>query len=381
MTSPRSTAVGAAERLIAELDEQGVLTDPRVRRAMAGIERHRFLPDRIWLDDDRAEGGYALIDRHSEPKRWWQAAYGNTPVVTQLDDGGAARLDATWATPTSSASLPSAVAQMACAADLEIGMQVLEIGSATGINLALIAELVGQDNVVGIEIDPGIAERCRAALAATGYQHTTVITGDGECGYAPRAPYHRIISTASALTIPYPWVEQTRPGGLILTPFRTTLCSQGMVALVRSGEGQACGHFQLPLRFMLLRGQRAQARARFEALFTDQAWREARSHSRGIELDLTDWDTRFAIGLSLPGVHHGQLGEGWWLADDASWAYIDSDHVVQWGPRDLWDDATAAAQEWETAGRPDMTRYGLTVDANGQRFWLDSPDNIVPTMR
>ncbi|MFI8943279.1 methyltransferase domain-containing protein [Streptomyces syringium] len=375
MTSThRESGLAAAARLASLLDEQGYITDLRVREAMARIERHRYLPDRVWLDDDSADGGYAPLDRACEPERWWEAAYGNVPVVTQLDDGRDERLDPHWATPTSSASLPSTVAQMACAAALEVGMETLEIGPATGINLSLIAELVGQEHVVGIEIDAGLAERCRAALAATGYTNVTVVTGDGELGYTPRAKYHRIVSTASAMTIPYAWVAQSHEGGRIICPFQTTLCSQGMVALTVR-DGTAAGQFCLPLRFMLLRGQRA--RHRFDELFTDDAWEATRVHR--IDADpalLSDWDARFAAGLRLPGVHHGQRGEGQWLASENAWAYWDDRHVYQWGPQALFDAAREAVESWEKAGKPEMTRYGLTVADSGQRFWLDEPDNL-----
>lgn len=148
--------------------------------------------------------------------------------------------------------MPDTVAQMAGAARLEKGMTTLEIGPATGINLALISRLVGPEHAVGVEIDEALAAACRTALAATGYGDATVVCGDGEQGYAPRAPYWRVLSTAAARRIPHAWVQQTHQGGLIVSPFQTTLCPQGMVVLTVHGNA-ASGHFSLPLRFMLLR--------------------------------------------------------------------------------------------------------------------------------
>jgi hypothetical protein len=74
-----------------------------------------------------------------------------------------------------------------------------------------------------------------------------------------------------------------------------------------------------------------------------------------------------------------------WLTDVASGSWASLTHrrgassfpVRQHGPRTLWDEVEVAYQWWVGAGRPDVTRFGLTVDADGQRVWLDSPDRLV----
>lgn len=378
MTPAGEEGAAAADRLATELAYQGHLADPLVREAMARVQRHRFLPEQVWIDDDRADGGYRSVDRRTDPDLWWNSAYGNVAVVTQVEDGLPHRLDPHWITPTSSASLPSAVAQMAAAAELTPGLQVLEIGAATGYNLALISEIVGQGHAVGVEIDPALATNAGAALHAAGYQKVTVVTGDGQQGYVPGAPYDRIVSTAAVMSVPLPWVNQTRPGGMILTPFATTLCGQGMV-LLRVDEGQAVGHCTLPLEFMLVRGQRLSAR--FDELFTDEAWAASRVHRLAVETEFLDnRDALFALGLQLSGVHLGTKSDGRWMSSEDSWAYIEHDHVFQWGPRDLFDEAATLHDRWQKQGAPSMLRYGLTVDAAGQQPWLDTPDNHLPVL-
>lgn len=304
MTPAGEEGAAAADRLATELAYQGHLADPLVREAMARVQRHRFLPEQVWIDDDRADGGYRSVDRRTDPDLWWNSAYGNVAVVTQVEDGLPHRLDPHWITPTSSASLPSAVAQMAAAAELTPGLQVLEIGAATGYNLALISEIVGQGHAVGVEIGPALATNAGAALHAAGYQKVTVVTGDGQQGYVPGAPYDRIVSTAAVMSVPLPWVNQTRPGGMILTPFATTLCGQGMV-LLRVDEGQAVGHFTLPLEFMLVRGQRRSAR--FDELFTDEVWAASRVHRLAVETEFLDnrdacspWVSNCPASISAP---------------------------------------------------------------------------------
>lgn len=135
---------------------------------MARVQRHRFLPEKVWIDDDRADGGYRPVDRRREPDLWWNGAYGNVAVVAQVEDGQPDRLDPHWITPTSSASLPSAVAQMAAAAELVPELQVLEIGDATGYNLALIGEIVGQG------LDGAVVDGTGGVDAATMETMTTV---------------------------------------------------------------------------------------------------------------------------------------------------------------------------------------------------------------
>ncbi|MEU2871977.1 hypothetical protein ABZ769_22640 [Streptomyces olivoreticuli] len=299
MTGTPAQPQDGPERLVRLLENEGLLTDPWLRQAFLDVHREGFLPTRVWLDDDSADGGYASLDRAQDPDRWWQAAYSNEAIVTQLDDGGPHRLDSYWATPTSSASMPSTVAQMLTALGLPADREarrrtkVAEVGAATGFNAALLAELVGPENVTTIEIDPALARGARAALDTAGYEKVTVVTGDGELGYTTNALYDRWLSTASVVAVPYPWVEQTVDGGLIATPFETAFCHTGMVRLSVQ-DGTASGPFSLPLQFMRVRGQRAPAR--FDTLFTDESWEERRV--RSIDADfalLNDHSAVFAL--------------------------------------------------------------------------------------
>jgi protein-L-isoaspartate O-methyltransferase len=109
-------------------------------------------------------------------------------VITQVDDGQPSGLDGTGVLSTSSASMPTVVAVMLRALDVHDGHNVLEIGTGTGYE--------------------------------AGYRGITVVTADGAQGLSPRAPYDRVLSTASCQQVPYPWVAQTVPGGKVLTPWR-----------------------------------------------------------------------------------------------------------------------------------------------------------------
>ncbi|MEU0843914.1 methyltransferase domain-containing protein [Streptomyces sp. NPDC005962] len=356
------------------LAADGHLDDGRLRDAFETVPRHLFLPDRVWLDDSTAPTGYAQVDRGCDPERWWAAAYGDVSVVTQIDDGGREPLDDHWATPTSSASRPSVVALMLAAAGLQPGHRVLEIGTGTGFNAALLAHLVGRAHVTSVEIDPSVSAQARASLAAAGYQEVSAVCADGEDGTSSRAPFDRVLATASMLRLPYAWVEQTVEGGVIVAPWETSMCPYGMVRLTVH-DGQASGRFITPVTFMTMRGQRHQAR--LAEMFTDENWEAARHQ----DLDsrpafLSDDDAQFGLGLRLPGVHYWQqAGTGHWLCSDDSWALIDDDTVHQWGPRDLFGEASAASAWWEDAGRPSVHDFGLTISPDEHTVWLDSRES------
>ncbi|WP_254716564.1 protein-L-isoaspartate O-methyltransferase [Actinomadura sp. WMMB 499] len=156
--------------------------------------------------------------------------------------------------PSSSASALYVVQDMLDAAGLEPGMSVLEIGAGTGYNAALMAD--AGTRVTTVEIDPDLAAAASAALERTGFaDRVTVITGDGEEGAPGSAPYDRVIVTASARTIPYAWVEQSREGGRIVVPYSGPECP-GALLVLDVADGIARGRAVGDAFFMPLRGQK-----------------------------------------------------------------------------------------------------------------------------
>ncbi len=355
----------------------GAFARPWLRRAFEEVPRHAFIPDTVWTESG---DGYRAFCRTDDPRRWAAMAYDpRDGLVTQVDDGRTPA-DGVGALPTCSISAPNAVLNMLAEADLRTSDTVLEIGTGTGYNAALIARRVGGERLVTVEIDTTLHARARAALTTAGCGNVTVVRADGEAGHPPRAPYDRVLSTAAVLTVPYAWVEQTRPGGLILTPYRTAFCSHGLARLTVDDGGRASGRFAGAMTFMIVRGQRP--RSPIGELFTDETWREARESALGGGLDglaLTDPHAAFAIGLLLPGVAHWEQGGGHWWCGADSWAYATGESVYQWGPRDLYDETRAAAAWWrDEAGRPSLFDFGLTVTESGQTTWLGDPDRPLP---
>ncbi|TQN31146.1 protein-L-isoaspartate(D-aspartate) O-methyltransferase [Haloactinospora alba] len=229
--------------------------------ALASVPREPFIPSRIYVPSEDT-GWLVPLHREDDPERWRQQVYANRPVVTAVapDPRAPTRiLDPTTGrgyVSTSSSSDPRIMSRMIDAADLVPGMRVLEIGTGTGYNAALLAYLLGAENVVSVEVDVSVAEYARSSLAAAGYP-VRVVAGDGTEGYPPGAPYDRVIATASVAALPYAWIEQTRPGGCIVAPWAATFHPDGPLGLFTvGGDGGAEGRFSDPAPFMPMRGSR-----------------------------------------------------------------------------------------------------------------------------
>jgi protein-L-isoaspartate(D-aspartate) O-methyltransferase len=168
---------------------RGTFRTPEVERAFRAVRREQFLP------------GVPL-----------EVAYGRTPVVTRRDESGMS---------LSSASAPNMVATMLEQLNVRPGHRILEVGTATGVNAALLSELLGGDgSVVTIEFDPAFAASAADHLTTAGYPQVTVIAGDGALGHSAGSPYDRIIVTAGAWDLPAPFWDQLTPGGRIVVPLR-----------------------------------------------------------------------------------------------------------------------------------------------------------------
>ena len=154
---------------------------------------------------------------------------------------------------TSSSSQPSLMARMLNRLDVQPGQNVLEVGTGTGYNAAILAELVGaQGAVTTIDIDPEVAASTAETLEAAGYQHVEVVVGDGGLGFAENAPYDRIIVTAGAWQIPPAWTEQlSRDGGMVL-PLRVN--GSALAPLLRLDEHGLSGRGADPCSFIALAG-------------------------------------------------------------------------------------------------------------------------------
>ena len=344
------------------------------RPAFTAAPRELFIPDRAWW----VRGGDVKIpiDRDADPDTWMAAVSSDDFIVTQLDDGATGGAGDY----TSSSSMPSIMLVMLTALDAHEGQRVLEIGTGTGYNAALLAHRLGADTVVSIEIDPDIAQQARANLAKVNHHAVRVITADGADGYPPGGPYDRVMATCSVGTVPWAWVAQTRPGGVIVTPWGPPMANDHLLRL-EVGPERAVGTIVDAVGFMRLRAQRWHVTDEPDD-FPDIA---ARSDTDLDPHEVLGNDSTLVVALHLGecrAIFETDADTGsetlWLLAGDA-WASVSGGRVLQAGARNLWDDAVAAYQWWTKQDRPDRLQFHLTVTRERQWVWLDNPANIVTT--
>jgi len=204
----------ALDRLIDTLAREGV-ADARVLAAMRKVDRALFVPESV-----RDE------------------AYVNAPLP--IGHG-------------QTISQPLVVGLMTQALELTPTSKVLEIGTGSGYQAAILAELAGQ--VISVERLPELADRARRLLARLGYQSVAVHTGDGSQGWPDGAPYDRILVTAGAPRIPIHLVARLARDGLMVVPVGTK--EQQELVVLRKGPGGLAERNAGAVRFVPLVGRGA----------------------------------------------------------------------------------------------------------------------------
>ncbi len=335
-------------------------------------------------------GRYQPIDgaRPECREEWLELVYTDETWTVQLDGGIAAWDEAADAAvegeATSSSTMPSLMVAMLETLDVASGTRVLEIGTGTGYNAALLCERLGSSQVVSVDVDPALVRAARERLATCGYT-PTVAAAEGAAGYAAEAPYDRVIATCSVSAVPLPWVQQTRPGGFVLTPLYRELGGGPLVRLTVGADGSARGHFLSTYAgFMPGRGSAMPDALDLLRAVPDEDGQTRRTAIEGSVLG--DQAFVFFAALRLPQTARiqaeGEDGDWqqWLLARDGSWAYQAADEqgapvAVPGGRRRLWDELERAHEQWKRLGEPARDRFGLTVLSDGDHvLWLDSPD-------
>jgi protein-L-isoaspartate(D-aspartate) O-methyltransferase len=150
-------------------------------------------------------------------------------------------------------SQPYIVALMTDLLDLQPHDNVLEVGTGSGYQAAVLAEL--SDRVCSIEVIPALAERAAAVLAAQGYGRIVLRSGDGAAGWPERAPFDAIIVTAAAPDIPPALIEQLAPGGRLAIPIGQPNADQDLCLLTKLADGTVTSRSVLGVAFVPLTGQ------------------------------------------------------------------------------------------------------------------------------
>ncbi len=368
-------AANLREELVDSLVTAGVLADGPWAAAFREVPRHLFLPGFLVQGPD----GWSPVT--AEHPDFLSLVYRNQVCVTQLNGSDEAWRQAVSAgvvdgVPTSSSSMPTIMAIMLEALDVRRGQTVLEIGTGTGYNAALLSHVLGGDAVTSVDVDPEVHVRAVRLLAEAGY-HPFCVPGDGEQGYPGRAPYSRILGTCAVSRIPAAWLAQVEDGGLIVTTFNRAL-GAGLVRLEVRG-GRAAGRVMLEDgRFMPLRAHRQgwADRALRDALHAPASTSRTTLLPARMVVDPASGFEFFA-GLALPDVAVA-LDPVRLAHPDGSWVRHRGAVVDEGGPRSLWGLAEEAYQEWRSLGRPRRHRFTFTATRDAQSFALDGTDLVWP---
>jgi protein-L-isoaspartate(D-aspartate) O-methyltransferase len=208
-------------RMVAEIDQMYAETRaetglaamaPRVRAAIGKVERHRLVPQ------EQANLAYR---NHPLP-------IGHSQTISQ----------------------PYIVALSTDLLAPEPGHVVLEVGTGSGYQAAVLAEIVKQ--VYTIEIVEPLGRAAESRLAALGYKNVEVRIGDGYKGWPEKAPFDGIVVTAAAPRVPQALVDQLKPGGRMVIPIGERWEVQQLLLIVRNADGTLQQKNVLPVRFVPL---------------------------------------------------------------------------------------------------------------------------------
>lgn len=369
-----------ARELAEELIRSDELRTPQWRDAVCAVPRHGLIPH-FYTQNEDATWHRTDCDA-SDPHRWLDTVYSDTTLITALAD----LPHGTGQVAVSSSTMPGLMTSMLEALRVRDGDRVLEIGTGTGYNAALLSHRLGSDHVFSVDVDAGLVELARRRLATLGYT-PTLITRDGEEGLAEHAPFDRIIATCAVPAIPRAWIDQTAQHGLILADFTPSGLGGNLVLLECSGD-TATGRF-LPswAGFMTMRHahtapkphqpRRVHAHARTRHTTAPaQPW----MHPVPWFLAQFGMSDNLTFGHTIND-HTGEPDTTYLSATDGSWCEISTEQdttrqVTESGPVSLWGLFEQAYEHWRAAGEPGWERFGLTVTPNAHTVWLDEPHSI-----
>ena len=352
---------------------------------MERIPRSLFAPSVVWAN--LGHGPWMRVDRDADPAEWDQVMALDQPLLIQFEDGNAVGEGLA----TSSLSMPTVVAEFLEQLDPYDHHRVLEIGTGAGWTAALLSARVGGENVTTVEIDPELGILAAARLKEAGYAPRVVI-GDGAEGWPAGAPYDRVHATCAVSQIPYAWIEQTRPGGVIVAPYAPGFGFGTLLRLEVLPGGTAMGRFAGSADYMMLRSQRpAGGQAREWTRAADRQVRTSRTAVDPRVLRYGPVSVDLTAAVLVAGVvsryYEDEEGATLWVMDrddhHGSWASVDyapgqdDFEVQQAGSRSLWTEVENAYTQWLTWGRPDITRFGMTITPSAHVVWLDDPANSV----
>ena len=188
--------------------------DPPVLKVLRKVPRHHFVPQDLWSH-----------------------AYENRPLPIGFNQ---------------TISQPYIVAIMTDLIKIKPTDRVLEIGTGSGYQAAILAELAKE--VYSIEIIPALGQQAKARLASLNYNNVEVRIADGYYGWEEKTAFDAIIVTAVASHVPPPLIKQLKPNGHLIMPLGSRFMTQQLVVITKSNDGNLSTRQILPVRFVPLTG-------------------------------------------------------------------------------------------------------------------------------
>ncbi len=185
------------DALISTMKNTGFLNDPKVESAVREVPRHNFVPE-------------SMKNR----------AYDNEPISIMKNQ---------------TISQPSVVSRMTEWLDLREGQKILEIGSGSGWQSAILASLVGNGKIFTVERHTKLANFAKENLEKSGIKNVKIIHGDGRLGLPEESPFDRIIITAACNKVPQKLLDQLTLDGLLIAPVGNEI--QSLVVIKKTKDG------------------------------------------------------------------------------------------------------------------------------------------------
>lgn len=366
------------EQLARTLQAKNPSLSEKIIQAFRVIPRHPFV-DHYYLH----EGGESRLwtkREQDESTEWYEHIYSDDALITQVDQYGRT---------LSSSSQPGAMACMLQALDVQPGMRVLEIGTGSGYNAAILAHLAGDPGLLTtIDIDADLIERANCIIPQVIGEGMTIAQADGNNGYDANAPYDRIILTASTPTLPAALLNQLAPNGIVVDVLQPKFAMLGGLLKAQKQGEELKGSILDTASFMELRPVEYQKRSiqidfraplfasfPFDALlFQPLAIRENHAFS-------------FFLYYDFPGLYVFQKGEALFLYQEAfpqGYVIFQQPPSLQVELRgdvsiacSLWNRLVRAYSFWDRAGQPAITQYTFEMNSKGQMLSLHTPFGIV----
>lgn len=383
-------------KLVSSLKSKGFISSRAVEEAFKHSPRHMFLNE-FYVPDTKSVGNYSLRRLVQSPRSkptaeyiaWLRSIYVDEPLVTAIDDKGI---------PISSSTAPWLMALMLEALQVHPESKVLEIGTGTGYNMALLIYLASDiKKVISIEIDSQLAHKAMQNIEQLVGKKPSIYIGNGLSGYSQDAPYDRIVATGGYPQIPLTWLDQLSEGGILVMNLRKPLFG-GILQLHKVSERRsALGHF---LATPSVAFTSLQNPSQSSSLYMSPDINLYRKLPVTIRIALHDedlnasmlWTSSFAIflqfefpSMNLLFLHKNTISSSGLIFDPTKFTTYLIDTTSQtaitfnyqeasgrWlvevrGHPQVWEKLNQAYQQWIKLQRPQISSYIVEIDDFGKQ--------------